>query len=186
MAQHTTTQRLQNEFLTCPRCSNSFKDPKALPCLHNLCKACLQEHINEEMGGSRHTSFTCPVCSSKIFVPDPSKPTGVWANQFPSNFVIKGMMDAIASGSPQAASPPGAQGQHPLAKSGSVDRQGAPASPSSQYRDRVAKEGRGADLGTDLIIYFVVFIILYLYTIMLVGGIVFVDLIFFSQSMQVP
>ena len=58
-------------------------------------------------------------------------------------------MDAIAAGSPQAASPPGTtHGQHPLAKSGSVDRQGAPSSPSSQHRDGAAKDGRSVGLGT--------------------------------------
>ncbi|KAK7103926.1 tripartite motif-containing protein 3-like [Littorina saxatilis] len=152
---HHTTQRLQNEFLSCPRCAKPFKDPKALPCMHNLCKACLQLHIDEEMGGSRRSSFTCPVCKTKIFAPDPGKPTGIWANQFPSNFVIKGMIDAIAVGSPELASPPGVpRGRHPLSKSASVDRDGRPGAPassssssssSSKNRGRVSGMGHSVD-----------------------------------------
>ncbi|XP_076442324.1 uncharacterized protein LOC143281176 [Babylonia areolata] len=127
-----TTQKLQNEFLSCPRCSQPFKDPKALPCMHNFCKACLQMHIDEQMAGGRHTSFACPICSKKIFVPDPSKNTGAWASQFPSNFVLKGMLEAIAAGSPQAAAPPGSGGQrHPLA----ADNRGSSSS-SPAGRDR--------------------------------------------------
>ena len=170
-----TTQRLQSEFLSCPRCSQPFRDPKALPCLHTLCKQCLQDHVHDEMAGGRRSSFTCPVCSAKIFVPDPSKPTSVWAGQFPSNFVIKGMMDAIAAGSPEAASPPGgggggggggAQGhqRHPLAQAappqgqgdsvglGPRGQQGAPSSPSQSSRGgRIARLGRSGDSGTDFI-----------------------------------
>lgn len=146
MAASKTTQKLQNEFLSCPRCSNTFKDPKALPCLHNFCKACLQLHIDEQMEGGRHTSFTCPICSKKIFVPDPSKPTNVWANQFPSNFVLKGMLETIAQGTPEAtivrppflsagnveSGQPGsgssspASHRHPVRAEGSIDVEGHP------------------------------------------------------------
>lgn len=101
----STTQRLQQDFLSCPRCAGKFKDPKALPCLHNFCKPCLQLYIDEQNEGGRHTSFNCPICSKKIFVPDPSKPTSRWASQFPTNFVLKGMLDAIALGSPEPGGP---------------------------------------------------------------------------------
>ncbi|KAL8615537.1 hypothetical protein ACOMHN_028200 [Nucella lapillus] len=128
-----TTRKLQNEYLSCPRCSNTFKDPKALPCLHNFCKACLQLHIDEQMEGGRHTSFTCPTCSKKIFMPDPSKPTTVWANQFPSNFVLKGMLDTIAAGSPEATTPHRDARPRPPLAGGKKSRQaGSGSSPASQ------------------------------------------------------
>ncbi|KAK7462489.1 hypothetical protein BaRGS_00038458 [Batillaria attramentaria] len=145
MASHTT-QRLQQDFLSCPRCSNTFKDPKALPCLHNFCKPCLQLYIDEQMDGGRHTAFSCPICHKKIFVPDPSKPTSLWANQFPSNFVMKGMLDAITLGSPEPPAPgDGGRDRNPLGRAGSLDRpRGSPDSPSAR-RDRLGRMGQSGD-----------------------------------------
>lgn len=40
----------------------------------------------------------------KIFVPDPSKPPSMWAKQFPSNYMIQGMLEALSTSSPSAGS----------------------------------------------------------------------------------
>ncbi|GFO35427.1 tripartite motif-containing protein 2-like [Plakobranchus ocellatus] len=91
-----TTSRLQADYLTCSLCSQPFRQPKTLPCLHNFCKACLSQYLEEEMKGGRASTFLCPECKEKIYVPDPSKPANRWATQFPTNFTLSGMVEAIA------------------------------------------------------------------------------------------
>ncbi|KAJ8275462.1 hypothetical protein COCON_G00072140 [Conger conger] len=57
---------LLEEELSCPVCSEIFRDPVILTCSHSLCKACLQQYWDEK--GSRE----CPVCRrrfSKDFLP---------------------------------------------------------------------------------------------------------------------
>ncbi|RUS88177.1 hypothetical protein EGW08_004074 [Elysia chlorotica] len=88
--------RLQADYLTCSLCSQPFKQPKTLPCLHNFCKACLSSYLEKEMKDGRTSTFLCPECKEKIYVPDPSKPAKRWATQFPTNFTLSGMIEAIA------------------------------------------------------------------------------------------
>lgn len=41
----------------CPICLEEYVEPKVLPCLHNICKKCLEELLHH------HTiSFRCPIC----------------------------------------------------------------------------------------------------------------------------
>ncbi|XP_061105675.1 E3 ubiquitin-protein ligase TRIM35-like [Conger conger] len=47
---------LLEEELSCPVCSEIFRDPVLLSCSHSFCKACLQQYWDEK--GSRE----CPVC----------------------------------------------------------------------------------------------------------------------------
>lgn len=91
-----TASQLQVDYLTCSLCSQPFKQPKTLPCLHNFCKACLSKHLEEEMKDGKTATFLCPECKEKIYVPDPSKPANRWATQFPTNFTLSGMIEAIA------------------------------------------------------------------------------------------
>ena len=66
--------------MTCSVCFetlNIFKEPKKLPCSHIYCKECLKGLILH----SREAQFTCPVCRSKIEVPNDdvnSFPTAVF------------------------------------------------------------------------------------------------------------
>lgn len=41
--------------LFCPNCTQVIKDPRVLPCLHSLCKVCIEKRLNGK--------FKCPVCS---------------------------------------------------------------------------------------------------------------------------
>ncbi|GFS25360.1 tripartite motif-containing protein 56 [Elysia marginata] len=91
-----TASRLQADYLTCSLCSQPFKQPKTLPCLHNFCKTCLSNYLEEEMKDGKAATFLCPECKEKIYVPDPSKPANRWAAQFPTNFTLSGMIEAIA------------------------------------------------------------------------------------------
>lgn len=52
--------------LECPICLSDCDDPQCLPCLHNLCKKCLQKHIKTSAQGSH---FYCPVCRHQCEVP---------------------------------------------------------------------------------------------------------------------
>ncbi|KAJ8357783.1 hypothetical protein SKAU_G00205770 [Synaphobranchus kaupii] len=48
---------LLEEELSCPVCTDIFRDPVVLRCSHSFCKACLQQYW-EQKGSSRE----CPVC----------------------------------------------------------------------------------------------------------------------------
>ena len=53
----TSLQKLDDE-LTCPVCTEHFKDPKVLPCLHYYCKTCIADLIKRAKG----RPFNCPEC----------------------------------------------------------------------------------------------------------------------------
>ena len=50
-------QKLDDE-LTCPVCTDHFKEPKVLPCLHYYCKTCIADLIKRAKG----RPFNCPEC----------------------------------------------------------------------------------------------------------------------------
>ena len=50
-------QKLDDE-LTCPVCTEHFKKPKVLPCLHYYCKTCIADLIKRARG----RPFNCPEC----------------------------------------------------------------------------------------------------------------------------
>ena len=43
--------------LFCPKCKEILKDPRILPCLHSLCKHCIEKQLNGH--------FCCPVCEER-------------------------------------------------------------------------------------------------------------------------
>ncbi|XP_035276340.1 zinc-binding protein A33-like [Anguilla anguilla] len=51
---------LVEEELSCPMCSEIFRDPVVLRCSHSFCKACLQQYWEQK--GSRE----CPVCRKRF------------------------------------------------------------------------------------------------------------------------
>ncbi|XP_035276330.1 tripartite motif-containing protein 35-like isoform X2 [Anguilla anguilla] len=58
---------LLEEELSCPVCSEIFRDPVLLNCCHSFCKACLQQHWEQK--GSQE----CPVCRRRSSM-DPPRP----------------------------------------------------------------------------------------------------------------
>ncbi|KAJ8362436.1 hypothetical protein AAFF_G00374060, partial [Aldrovandia affinis] len=56
---------LLEEQLSCPVCSEIFRDPVILKCNHSFCKACLQKYWEQK--GSRE----CPVCRRKFSIAYP-------------------------------------------------------------------------------------------------------------------
>ena len=53
----TSLQKLDDE-LTCPVCTQHFREPKVLPCLHFYCKTCIADLIKSAKG----RPFNCPEC----------------------------------------------------------------------------------------------------------------------------
>ncbi|KAG5847921.1 hypothetical protein ANANG_G00131360 [Anguilla anguilla] len=56
---------LLDEELSCPVCSEIFRDPLVLSCSHSFCKACLQQYWEQK--GSRE----CPVCRRRSSMDSP-------------------------------------------------------------------------------------------------------------------
>ena len=54
-------QKLDDE-LTCPVCTDHFKEPKVLPCLHYYCKTCIADLIKRAKG----RPFNCPECRREV------------------------------------------------------------------------------------------------------------------------
>nr|XP_015201548.1 PREDICTED: E3 ubiquitin/ISG15 ligase TRIM25-like [Lepisosteus oculatus] len=59
MSGSTTPENLLESELTCPVCLDIFRDPRLLPCGHNLCLLCVQE-LRKQRGNGQ--SFSCPEC----------------------------------------------------------------------------------------------------------------------------
>lgn len=73
------------EDLTCGVCLEEYKDPRALPCLHVYCRACLDVLIAR----SRDPKYVaCPVCRKEARTPDCATSEG-----FPSDFRIKRLLE---------------------------------------------------------------------------------------------
>ena len=60
---HDEWEEIERE-LTCSICSELFKKPKTLPCLHTFCKECIQASLGttERVTGQK----TCPLCRSPL------------------------------------------------------------------------------------------------------------------------
>ena len=52
--------------LSCSICQEVFNDPRALPCLHNICYGCLKEWMKKS---TPNTTICCPLCKEVNPVP---------------------------------------------------------------------------------------------------------------------
>ena len=66
------------EDLSCPVCTDIFKDPVFLSCSHSFCKACLQQYWGTK--GSRE----CPVCRRRSSKDEP-----------PTNLALKNLCETF-------------------------------------------------------------------------------------------
>ncbi|XP_065647014.1 E3 ubiquitin-protein ligase TRIM71 [Hydra vulgaris] len=73
----------------CILCSETFKNPKVLPCLHSFCYSCLEELIR-----GHEQTLICPTCTVEIQV----DPTGLDA--FPANSFAINMLNILAIENP--------------------------------------------------------------------------------------
>ena len=76
------------EEVSCPVCSDLFKDPRQLPCLHSFCLHCLQQW-HQTSGGQN--AFRCPKCQALSRVPASGDLTDL-----PASFYLNGLIDVLA------------------------------------------------------------------------------------------
>ncbi|XP_066280943.1 tripartite motif-containing protein 2-like [Branchiostoma lanceolatum] len=76
-------KHIKDEFLQCWLCLDTFKRPKALPCLHTFCERCLQDYAEER------PKFLCRYCRADTVLPE----GGVAS--LPDNFWIVSMKDLL-------------------------------------------------------------------------------------------
>ena len=76
------------EEVSCPVCSDLFKDPRQLPCLHSFCLHCLK-HWHQTSGGQN--AFRCPKCQALSRVP-----ASGYLKDLPTSFYLNGMIDVLA------------------------------------------------------------------------------------------
>ena len=75
------------EHVCCPVCTNTFTNPKLLPCLHTFCLHCLQRI--QATSGVRDT-ILCPECRGNFTIPGNGD-----LNTLPTNFRLNSLLDAL-------------------------------------------------------------------------------------------
>ena len=75
------------EHVCCPVCTNTFTNPKLLPCLHTFCLHCLQRI--QATSGIRDT-ILCPECRRNFNIPGNGD-----LNTLPTNFRLNSLLDAL-------------------------------------------------------------------------------------------
>ncbi|XP_067875912.1 E3 ubiquitin-protein ligase TRIM56-like [Heterodontus francisci] len=80
----TIADKIQNDFLNCKICLNTFKHPKMLPCLHTYCQGCLENVISFDR------KIRCPECREVVDLRD-----GV--SKLKTNFHINSLLDIFQS-----------------------------------------------------------------------------------------
>ena len=51
------------DFLKCPGCSEIYIEPLILPCLHSVCRPCVQNYLKTH---DSHDDLECPQCQAKV------------------------------------------------------------------------------------------------------------------------
>lgn len=75
--------------IMCSLCSETFKSPKILPCLHTFCEPCINDFVTSFVRNkpSRASSFPCPLC--RAVVEPKNSNVNEWATQQPNNIVME-------------------------------------------------------------------------------------------------
>ncbi|XP_038053721.1 E3 ubiquitin-protein ligase TRIM71-like [Patiria miniata] len=92
MASNVTVQsvleKISVDHLECSICTNRFRKPKLLDCLHSFCLQCLQGlRQSQDPSG---TKLTCPLCRRETML----KGSGV--ADLPNNFAFSALMEEVA------------------------------------------------------------------------------------------
>ncbi|ESO09930.1 hypothetical protein HELRODRAFT_72857, partial [Helobdella robusta] len=83
------------QFLVCPLCSELYKHPKVLTCLHTFCCECLENYYEMEEQERPYRfllynrAISCPICRQKSELP-----TG-GIGRFPENFLVENLSNVI-------------------------------------------------------------------------------------------
>lgn len=83
------------KYLSCPVCMELLTDPRALPCMHTFCVQCLHSHITSVCTSRIQRGFDCPVCRANTKPPLRGLHPNSWAENFPLNFPLKGIIDEL-------------------------------------------------------------------------------------------
>lgn len=74
----------------CPICMETLQNPRCIPCSHNFCQQCLNNHINNScIGKDFPTGFHCPVCRKYVPGSISTDNPSLWAETFPKNAIIE-------------------------------------------------------------------------------------------------
>lgn len=76
--------KINDEFLTCQICFETYTNPKSLNCQHTFCQKCLEEYLTPAS-----TILTCPTCRT------PHSLTEVGIEGLKDNFFISSMADML-------------------------------------------------------------------------------------------
>ncbi|XP_038053688.1 E3 ubiquitin-protein ligase TRIM56-like, partial [Patiria miniata] len=91
MASNVTAQsvleKISVDHLECYICTNRFRQPKLLDCLHSFCLQCLQELIQSQDPSG--TKLTCPLCRRETML----KGSGV--ADLPNNFSFSALVEEV-------------------------------------------------------------------------------------------
>ncbi|XP_053192380.1 E3 ubiquitin-protein ligase TRIM21-like [Scomber japonicus] len=91
--------RSEDQFL-CSICLNVFTDPVTIPCGHNFCKNCINEHWNSD------DQYLCPLCE-EVFYTRPKLHINTLFSEVVSQFRQEAQQKASSSSSEQQAAKPG-------------------------------------------------------------------------------
>jgi hypothetical protein len=78
----------------CSICLDTLKVPKYFSCLHTFCLACINGYLENIFRDRIPRSVSCPVCRTKIKVPDSVKSAEEWSRKLPLNYIIQSLVDA--------------------------------------------------------------------------------------------
>ncbi|XP_071841747.1 uncharacterized protein [Apostichopus japonicus] len=84
MACPSSWKDIEDKFFECSICLDLFKEPKLLPCLHRLCKQCLEPILEGKIG-----TFECPLCKDVCKIPNNR------IDGFKTDFHMKSMLQFI-------------------------------------------------------------------------------------------
>ena len=76
--------------ITCPQCSDVFKDPRLSVCLHSFCGKCLEQLWSRQ---SSKLHFQCPVCQTEATLPVEDNEPATKIPEAPSNFHLNRLLD---------------------------------------------------------------------------------------------
>ena len=66
MAQRDVSKEDILELVTCSLCTEEFREPRALPCLHTFCLSCLEQLV---VSNPQARTVKCPLCQADWVIP---------------------------------------------------------------------------------------------------------------------
>ncbi|XP_072049990.1 tripartite motif-containing protein 2-like [Amphiura filiformis] len=82
------TSTIDRHFLECVICSDTFNDPRALPCMHPFCCECLERWAKS--CSDDNSIVSCPLCKKIYRIPEEEGIKG-----FPVHFLVTNLQDTV-------------------------------------------------------------------------------------------